>query len=297
MLRALLLLLRWLVPVAWLVTAGVTVWMFVRILSLVRPDGHHVKLDVLAVAAGFIALAIWSLRTAYKEYREARNAPPLPPPTRHKPMPLAQERYPLAAPLRAELLRTIELMEAAGMLEAGEVSPDEIVACAEQVDAFEEMDIVMVANVLRALREERGVPFDHLAFFADQVETTEDDALDMVRELARVSGQSESVRGLRFRMTGAVARRGEFPPPNAVVEFQLGAQPHVVPFVMYGKNAPGGLTEGLAQIFTRPDDPRRFFEAGFDSFAIVTFSVPAKIAELNSAMGPDLTWMQVRGAI
>ena len=293
MLSVLIILLRWLVPVAWLVTVGVAVWMFIRMVPLARPDGHHLKWDILVLGAGSIALAIWSLRMARKEYREARNARPLPTRIRRKPVSLTQERYPLAEPLRAELLRTIGLMEAAGILEAGEVSRDEIVACAERVDEFEEMDFVMVANVLHALREERGTPFDHLAFFADQVETTEDDALDTARELARLSGQSESLRGLRFRMTGEVALRGVFPPPNAVVEFELGAQPHVVPFVMYGKNAPGGLTEGLACIFAQPNDPRRFFEAGFDSFAIVTYVAPEKIADLNAATGPAPTWAQV----
>jgi hypothetical protein len=175
----------------------------------------------------------------------------------------------------------------------GEVSQEAIVTCAEHVDDFEEMDIVSVANVLDVWREERGAPFEHLAFFVDQVETTEDDALDIVRELARLSAQGGSLRNVRFRMTGALAPRGEFPPPNAIVEFELGAQAHAVPFIMYGKNAPIGLTERVARIFTRAGDPRRFFEAGFDTFSIVAYAAPEKVAALNAALAPEPTWSEV----
>jgi hypothetical protein len=54
------------------------------------------------------------------------------------------------------------------------------------------------------------------AAFPEMAETTDDHPLDRVRELARLSGQSDSLRGLRFRMTGAIAGGGEFPPLNAV---------------------------------------------------------------------------------
>jgi hypothetical protein len=285
--------LRWLAPVAWVFAGVVAVSMLFRIVASMPPAGRRLTPELFVIVLAFVSLALWSVRMAYKEFREALNARPLPPPLPRWQPPLVPPRYPLREPLRAELLRTIELLEVAGMLEPGEVSRDELIACAEHVDDFEEMDIVMVAHILHALREERGTPFDHLAFFADQVETTDDDPLDMVRELARLSGHGESVRGLRMRMTGAVAPRGKFPPPNAVVEFELGAQAHAVPFVMYGKNAPGGLTEGLARVFTRADDPRRFFDGGFDSFSIVTYLAPAKIAELNAALAPDATWAPV----
>jgi hypothetical protein len=203
------------------------------------------------------------------------------------------ERYPLAESLRVELFQTIERLETAGMLTPGEVSQEALVDCAEREDDFEEMDIVMVANILHLVQEERTVPLERLAFFVDQVETTDDDALAVVRELARLSGQSDSVRGLRFRMTGELARRGNFPPPNAVVEFELGTQAHAVPFTMYGKNAPIGLTEEVARIFTRAGDARRFFEAGFDTFSIVAYAVPEKVAALNAALGPEPTWSEV----
>jgi hypothetical protein len=49
------------------------------------------------------------------------------------------------------------------------------------------------------------------AAFPDMAETTDDHPLDRVRELARLSGQSDSLRGLRFRMTGAVAGRRGIP--------------------------------------------------------------------------------------
>lgn len=179
------------------------------------------------------------------------------------------------------------------MLAPGEVSREELVACAEREDEFEEMDIVMVANILSMVGEARAAPFERLAFFPDQVETTDDDALAIVRELARLAGQGDSVRGLRLRMTGALARRGEFPPPNAVVEFELGTQAHALPFIMYSKNAPIGLTEEVALIFTQAADPRRFFEAGFDTFSIVTYAIPEKIAALNAALAPEPTWFEV----
>jgi hypothetical protein len=286
--------LRWLVPPAWLAAAATTLWQLVSIVSSM-PAEKRLKPDILVIGAVFIAVAIWSLRMAYKHFHEARNAPPpLPPLLPRRPTPWVPKRHPLAEPLRAELLRTIDLLETAGMLNPGEVSRDVIVDCAERVDDFKEMDIVLVAHILHALLGERGTPFDDLAFFPDMVETTDDDPLDMVRELARLTGQSDSLRGLRFRMTGAIAGRGEFPPQNAVVEFELSGRAHVVPFVMYRKNAPGGLTQALARIFTRPDDPRRFFEEGFDSFSILTYVAPGKIAELNAAIGAVPTWVEVK---
>ena len=276
-------------PLAWLVAFGMSVWMGIRVFAFTT-----------AGTLVLLALAAFCLRMAHKDYREAQRdakRPPLPPIPRAPPL-TAPTRYPLAEPLRAQLWQTIETFESAGALQPGEVSRDELVDCAETVDDFQEMSVVHVANILQALRELRGLPFDNLAFFPDQTERVEDDALEIVREFARLSGQSDRLRAVRLTALGGprivMACGGEFPPPNAAAEFELDGHRQVVPFVMYSKNMPGGLIEGLARVFMRSGDGRRFFEAGFDNFACVTYLLPERMRALNSASDAHPTWTEVR---
>ena len=290
--RNILTILDWLMPVPWLGCAVASTWLAFLMISRKPTPG------TVAVGLGCIALAIWSVRMALNARREARAASAIPPPPflRGPPPPVEpppEKRYSLAEPLRAELLRMIGLLEAAGMLEPGEVSRDEIIACAER-DDFAEMDMVTVLGILDISRGERVSPLRHLAFFQDQVETIEGDALDMVREMVRISGRGASLHGLRCVKTGAIAPRGQFPPPNAVVEFQLDGQACALPFVLYSKNIPGGLMEGLARVLTRPDDGRRFFEAGSENLVICGYLAPEHVDALQGQLEEQPTWTQVR---
>lgn len=283
--------LNWLPAAAWLGAAVVVLWMSASVI------GPEPDVEDAAVSLGFVAVAIWCLRMAWKELGAARTEFPLASPAslrRDLPaVPSPWSPRPLQAPLCAELLRLIGALRAAGILEPAEASSEEIIDCAERLDDFVEMDLAELAHMLRVLREERDQPFAHLAFFPDQVETTADDPLEMVHELARISGRSGLLCSARFSMTGEIASRGKYPPPNALVEFDVEGQAHAIPFVMDAKNAPIGLMEGLARVLTRPSDPRRFFEAGFDDLWIVVFQSPEKIATLNAQLASEPTWMRV----
>ena len=100
----------------------------------------------------------------------------------------------------------------------------------------------------------------------------------------------QAVAGIECN-SGAICQRrkdrpqlpGGFPPPNAVAEFNLGAEHHAVPFVLYSKLLPGGLIEALAKILIRADDPRRFVSDYFDSFFSVSYLTPAQTSMVNSA--------------
>jgi hypothetical protein len=63
---------------------------------------------------------------------------------------------------------------------------------------------------------------------------------------------------------------------------------------MYGKNMPGGLIEGLAPVFMRAGNGRRFVEAGFDNFVCVTYLLPERSRALNPSSGAHPTWTEVR---
>jgi hypothetical protein len=117
--------------------------------------------------------------------------------------------------------------------------------------------------------------------------------LGIVREFASLAGQAEQLRAPRLAgIDGGeivLARRGELPPDNAVVEFQLGARRHTVPFVMYGKNLPLGLMETLPEMLASEGESRRFFSAYFDAFLAVTYLSADQVATLNLAFShqPD----------
>lgn len=284
---------------AWVGVCVISLWMPVRLyLQLFTPgrwnDPGKAVPEAL-VLLGFVAVAVYGARMARKEYKEAlpalRADAPIRiglPITRHKRQTFTPTTHPLEEELRIELRRIIEILRAAEVLQSDEVQFEDVIACAETVDDYSEMDLYNVMHVLQALRSQRERPFANLAFFAEQVETDEADAITIIREFARLSGQSQQLGAIRVQAIdgGKIvpARGGEFPPPNAVAEFTLGTQHHSVPFVLYGKNLPGGLMEHLAKIFTRDGDARHFAWENFDSFFSVSYLTAANIAAINNAL-------------
>src|SRR5688572_10556568 len=116
-------------------------------------------------------------------------------------------------------------------------------------DDYQDLDIYDVAAVLHAVRMRRGQPFANLAFFTDHVEVFAADIISLVREFARLSEQLERLGPVRVKGVDGgkigLPGRGDFPPDNAVAEFDLGTQHHAVPFVMYPKSVPWRLMERL----------------------------------------------------
>jgi hypothetical protein len=241
-----------------------------------------------------LALTAFGIRMAYKEYKDAQYAlkadipilTRLPKVRRKRDQP--PTRYPLAEPLRVKASEMLDALLTTGVLQPGEVPLEALIDGLEREDEFQDLDIYDVARVLGGLAATRGQPFANLAFFTHHGEVFEADIVTMVREFARLSGQSERLGAIRVKGIdgGKIlpAGGGEFPPANAVVEFELGTQRCVVPFVMYNKNIPGRLMQGLAKVFARADDPRRFVSAYYDGDFGVSYLSPEKTAAVNSAL-------------
>lgn len=287
---------RMLPAVSWLAACVVALWTSLRLYLYLRAEGRWSDLtkawpDALMLL-GFVAVAIYSVRMAHKEYKEALQAlradTPirLAPPKRLRPQLSTTTRYPLSDNLRAELHEVIETLQSAGMLDPDEITTDELIDRAEILDEWPEVDLYMAMKVLHAIRSERERPFANITFFLTDAETDESDAVNIVQELVRLCGRSQELSAVRIRSVSEekiVPAHAGFPPPNAVADFELANEHHAVPFVLYSKNLPGGLIEALARILTRADDPQRFVWDNFDSFLSVSYLTLAQTSLVNSA--------------
>ena len=234
------------------------------------------------LVCGFLVVTICGALIGYKKYRKASSPP--------------RRRYPLPQTQKIQLQTAFATLLATGVLRGDDdVTFEDLLDCAETLDDYSARDFSeaqAIFTVLNALHwNERR--FQNLAFIADQVEVGEQSVLAIVREFARLAGQADRLRALKLKgINGGeivLARRGELPPDNAVVEFQLGSRHCAVPFVMYGKNSPLGLMETLPEFLAPAGEPRRFFSAYFDAFLVVTCLSADEVATLNLAFShqPD----------
>ena len=233
------------------------------------------------LVGGFLVVTICGALLAYKKYIKA-PAPTLP-------------RYPLPETQKIQLQTAFATLLATGALREDDVTFQELVECAETLDDYSARDCseaLVIFSLLNAIQSKQG-RFQNLTFIADQVEVDEHNVLAIVREFARLAGQAHQLGALKLKgIDGGeivLARRGELPPDNALVEFQLGSRRCTVPFVMYGKNIPLGLMETLPEMLVSDHEPRRFFSAYFDAFLAVTRLSADQIATLNLAFShqPD----------
>lgn len=207
----------------------------------------------------------------------------------------ALPRYPLPETQKIQLQTAFATLLATGALRDDDVTIQELIECAETLDDYSARDCseaLVIFSVLNALQATQG-RFQNLTFIADQVEVDEHGVLTIVREFARLAGRAHQLHAMKLRgIDGgeiALARRGELPPDNAIVEFQLASRRCALPFVMYGKNIPLGVMETLPDVLVADDEPRRFFSAYFDAFLVVTYLSADQIATLNLAFShqPD----------
>jgi hypothetical protein len=293
-------LIRLLPALLWLFVLAYTL-SFVRAVLFFPRETERTALD-FGFALGFLAVAIYAGVQAFRECK--RVLPALRAdtsvwtgllPRRPKPIP-PRQRHPLTEPLRARLRELVDLLQTAGILQSAEVIYEQIIECAEMEDDYSTIDMDDVVRVLMSVKHERGRPFANLTFFVDQFEYRAEDAVDMVREFARLCGRSAGL-GAVVRVKGidggevVPAGRGTFPPHNARVEFELDGRPRVVSFVMYYKNLPLGLTHGLAREFA-PAGPRVFASGGFDDMTI-SFLDPVKVEALNRALSSEFDHFEV----
>jgi hypothetical protein len=297
---------RLLPALCWLIAAAVCAWMSARLsLLLLTPD----KWDVpdrpwteLAFVCGFVGVAVYGVRMAYKEYKEAlpaiRADQPLWPPLPRRPT--ADDvptRHPLPEAQRIQLQTVHATLIATNVLHSSDVELEEIFDGAETIDDFSAADCseaYIVFNVLSTLQSRqrpRERHFKNLAFVTEHLE--DQDVLAIVHDFARLAGRAGELQSVRLHGMGGgpvvPARRGEFPTDNAVIEVELGARRIGLTFVMYSNNFPIGLMEKLPGIFAQPGDSRRFFSAYFDSFLAVAYLSADQAATLNLAFShqPD----------
>jgi hypothetical protein len=265
-----------LVPVVlWIGVAGVGLWYFFRLQTSEASD--RTLIDSV-FPYGFLVVTIYGLVNAYRELKSLRSAlladrPILPSaPKRGLASSAASIRFPLSEPLRVKLREAIRALEQAGVLLNGEVSVEDAIDCAEVYDDLADIELYEVMRILQSLRERRAIPFSRLAFFPTQMETREDDIVEMVREMARLAGQADRLRAVTVKSMDdgqlVFASEGEFPSPNAKIEFELDGQLSVVAFVMYAKNLPIGLFDELAKVFIRKVPSKRFVSAYCDLLVI-----------------------------
>ncbi len=282
---------------AWLVACAVTLWTLASLSLSMHAQGRWNDLarawPEALLLLGFGGVALYAARMAHKEYKEALPALRADKPIRlggllpPRPQPFTPTRHPLSDALRAELLNLIETLQGAGMLQPGEVTIEAVIDSAETLDEWSEVDLYMAMHVLYALMFERKRPFANIAFFAAETHTPEADAGEIVQDLARLCGRSQDLSGVRVRWIGEreidPAQDGSSAAPNAVAELELGGEPHALPFVLYPRNFPVGLVEGLAKALVAADDPRQFIWDFFDSFFAVSYLTPEQAAAVNSA--------------
>lgn len=245
---------------------------------------------------GFLVVGLGFLRQAYKEFQEALDEEPpslQPDPPVPDLVDWPEWRHPLTPELREKLLSTFALLKAAGVVDPDEVTDDEVVECAEHTDEFEDMDSTSVVTILEMLADERDPPFRYFTFFTNQVEFYDDDAFEMVREFARISGYDGPLRQIRCDATGDYQPPSSDPTPNAVIEFQVGSARYSLPFTIYAKYLPDGLIEQLAPIFAPSDSEGRFYAAWSSADLDITYASPAKIEEFNAALGPEPFWVPI----
>lgn len=246
------------------------------------------------VAWGLLAFGLGCLWQSYKVFLEARDDEALLSPPDPDQADTPEWRHPLTPELREQLLSTFALLVTAGVLDPDEVPDDEVVECAEHTDVFEDMDMHSVIMVLESLADEREPPLRHFTFFTDQVEFYDDDAFEIVREFARISGYDGPLRRIRCDMTGDYPQGPDYDPvPNAFIEFEMGTDRYSLPFTMYRKYLPNGLTEQLAPIFAPPERAERFYVSWVATNLDITYTIPAKIDEFNTALGPEPSWVPI----
>lgn len=205
-------------------------------------------------------------------------------PARPQPPP---KRYPLTEEQKIELARVLDILQAEGVLLAGEVALDEAIDVAEREDVGGG-EFYYAAHTLAFME-----PFANLAFFSDHVEVDERYLALMVQEAARLAGRDDLTEIEMHGVDGKFidfARRGASGPDNAVATFTLDGVRQRVPFLAFAKNLPIGLFERLADIVVRREDPRRFYSAHNDQYEMLTRLTEEQAQRLNAALADDRDW-------
>ncbi|MGI9414466.1 MAG: hypothetical protein ACR2PM_12400 [Hyphomicrobiales bacterium] len=243
---------------------------------------------------GFLALGLYGCVHMVREAKAAVSsirqgtpfmAWPLWP---RRPAPAQVHRYPLTEPQKASCRVVLAALEACGLVIPNELDFDDFVDTAEIV-CIDDGEIYDVACVLSNHAERRNRPFARMAFFINQVEFFEEDALRLAHEFARLAGIRSDIDNLSVELGSQIPGSLN---KNAELCFELRGQPHRVPFVLLSKYLPFDLMEKLSEVFASHQTDKRFVGGYFDAVVMVSFIDSDQLKALVEAFGGDPPWFE-----
>lgn len=182
-------------------------------------------------------------------------------------------------------------LEAAGILEPGEVPLDVALEAAELAGDFDGFGLDELLVVLDTVEVERSGGFEHLVLYPTQGEVFDQQVVRVVEDAVRLAGRLDGLGAVELEGIGDEAVRaapqGADGPTNAVVHFALDGRWHSIPFMMFPEGFPLGLIEGLAEILAPEHDGRVFVEAWSDALVAISCIDRDRLADLDAALAWD----------
>lgn len=182
-------------------------------------------------------------------------------------------------------------LEAAGILEPGEVSIDVALEAAELAGDFGGFGLDELLVILDTVEAERSGGFEHLALYPTQGEVFDQQVVRVVEDAARLAGRLEGLGAVELEGVGEdevrAVPQGAEGPTNAVIHFALDGQWHSIPFMMFPDGFPLGLIEGLAEVLAPEEEGRVFVEAWSDALVAISCIDRERLADLDAALAWD----------
>jgi len=182
-------------------------------------------------------------------------------------------------------------LEAAGILEPGEVPIDVALEAAELAGDFGGFGLDELLVILDTVEAERSGGFEHLALYPTQGEVFDQQVVRVVEDAARLAGRLEGLGAVELEGIGEdevrAVPQGAEGPTNAVIHFALDGQWHSLPFMMFPDGFPLGLIEGLAEVLAPEEEGRVFVEAWSDALVAISCIDRDRLADLDAALAWD----------
>lgn len=197
----------------------------------------------------------------------------------------------LVLPLRQRLGDMLRALEAAGILDAGEVPLDIAVAATEGFSDREDFGLDELLAMLQTVEAERGIRYRHLALYPTQGEVSDRQIAELVEDVTHLVGRFGDLGSIQLESTDDDVPRETSAegstPENAIVHFDLDGCWYSVPFRMFAQGFPLDLIEGLAGALCPDGAERIFVEAWSDGLVAISCISPDQLAALDEALAWD----------